>query len=115
MGRWAYKRGDTFNLGGDASLLVDGVEETFSGVTIAAWIAPDGGQGTPSGAAFAQIAGAWLDQPNGLYELLVAKENTVAWPLGKAVMDVEFTWPDGRRVTTPTLPFTIVERVTHAT
>lgn len=113
MSQYEFKRGDTFDLGGDATLLVDGQAVDFTGVTIAAWVAPSDKQGQPTGAKFAELSGAWLDIALGLYHVSKAKEDTVAWPVGYAVLDIEFTWPDGRRLTTPTLLFLIVPRVTH--
>jgi hypothetical protein len=111
LSRWAFKRGDTFNLAGDASLLVDGEVLSFAGVEILANVAKDDGVAGDDGAPNASIVGAWLDESIGTYQLLVAQEDTAAWPLGNALIDVAITWPDGRRLTTPTVLFSIVPRV----
>jgi hypothetical protein len=113
MSGYKFKRGDTFDLGGDATLLIDGVATSFTGVTIAAQVKVDNGQGLPvAGDAIADLDGDWLDESAGLYHVTLPKEDTADWPIGKALLDIAFTFPGGRRVTTPTLKFVIEERVT---
>lgn len=115
MNPYLFKVGDTFDLGGDASLLVDDAEIPpgfFDGVTILAHVSVDNGMGEPQeNSGFAEITGAWLDQDAGLYHVEAGPGTTSTWPIGKSVIDIAFTWLDGRRVTTDTMAFRTVPRV----
>lgn len=112
-----FKRGDTFDFAGPASLYVDGVLDItpdFSGVTLAAWVKKDDGKGAPvAGVPLAELVCAWLDIDAGIFSVSTTKEVTAAWPICKALVDIEFTWASGRRITTPVMLFQVVERSTH--
>lgn len=122
MQRYEFKRGDTFDVAGDANQEIDGEDVSFAGVTISAVFCAATAQDLPTGEPFETVAGAWVDEnaapgadDYGLFQIEVAKETTVNWPEGAAVVDVAFTFPGGARVTTPGMPFRITKANRNST
>lgn len=102
-----FKRGDTFDFGGQAAL----VDANDAPISLA------GGWTARSHVRFpdcnrSEVLVVTL-QPSGAIRLVCEASKTQSWPVGIAEVDVEFQAPTGEIVSTETVRFSIVEDVTR--
>lgn len=102
-----FKRGDSFDFSGPVSATFNGAAVTdFTGWTARSEIR------TPQGTLIASLTCTWLDAAEGLLRVYFPNLTT-GWDLGPAVMDVEFTDPNGIIASTETQTFSVVRGVTE--
>lgn len=102
-----FKRGNTFDMSGLATVYVNGVKVTdFTGWTGASQIR------TRQDVLVCDLTFEWLDTAGNMR--IYCPGSTQAWPIGTALIDVEFTDPSGRVVSTDTAILDIGQDVTHA-
>lgn len=102
---WQFKAGDTFRISGPHGLVDDAGEPLdAAGFTLLSSIKLSDGAVLP-------LQASWADAPaNTVLELHAAV--TTGWAKGPARIDVLFEAPSGDRVTTGTMIFEVVDRVT---
>lgn len=102
-----FSRGDTFEFAGPVVATINGVAETnLTGWTAACQIR------TTSGALIADLVVTWLDYDPATISLTFAG-STQEWPAGTARIDIQFTTPSGKKVSTKPQTFEIVLDVTR--
>jgi len=90
-----FTRGDTFYYAGPVSAKVNGVDTTdLTGWTARSQIRTD------KGVLIDDLVLVWLAQAPVAAISIEGSGPTVDWPLGDAVIDIEFTDPSGRIVST---------------
>jgi hypothetical protein len=105
-----FKPGDDLSWAGVATL--EGVTD-WTGYTATAQIRRKEEDGSPSRALFATASFAWADVMTGAFVLTVPRSVTGTWPADTALLiDMKFTTPTGKVVTTGTAEFTTTKRVT---
>lgn len=100
-----FKRGDTFDYSGSVEVQdAEGSSVDLTGWSVASEIKfPDSGQ-------IETFSASWLAP--GLVRVR-SLASTASWPLGVALVDVQFVSPDGHVVSTQTARFNVVEDVTR--
>jgi hypothetical protein len=102
-----HKRGDTFDLSGSVSALVEGEPvPDFTNWVGASQIRDARGQ------LVAELEFEWLDPAERLVRIK-APATTDAWPIGPVRMDVQLTSPDEKVISTETVTIEIVEDITR--
>lgn len=99
--------GDTLAM--TCSLDIDGVPQELDGLAIRAQIR------TRSIRLLADLVVVKQQDDTGaltLFELRADPAITAAWPLGQALIDITYTWPDGFVETTPIFGVQINRRIT---
>lgn len=101
-----HKRGDTWDFSGP---LLDAAGEPWNltGWAVASQLR------TPAGALIQGFTCTVLDAPNGVIRVQASATDTAAWPIGRALTDVQLTSPDGAVVSTTTVAFDVVTDVTQ--
>lgn len=98
-----FKRGDSFAV--VATETAAGFPRDLTGHTFRAQVR------TSAGVLIAETSVEAVDLTRGAYRLRC--EGTDAWPLGRAMLDVERTDPAGSVASTPTFHFVVSEDVTR--
>lgn len=104
-----HRRGDTFDRSGHVAISQDGVPVTdLTGWTGRCQIR------TADGRLVAEPVFEWLDAQQSLCRVYVPNgTGTAAWPIGPALMDIQFTSPSGDVISTEAAPLQIVKDITH--
>ncbi|MEW6252379.1 MAG: hypothetical protein AB1482_13020 [Pseudomonadota bacterium] len=100
-----HKRGDSFDLAGQLLQSAGGPPVDLTGVAIRAHLR-DGD------ALVAVLDAAVTDALQGKYSLAKAYADTESWPVKGLSLDVEFTWPGGKRRSTQTVLVRVLKDVT---
>lgn len=104
-----HKRGDTFDRSGPVTVTENGAPlPDLTGWTARCQIR------TADGRLIAEPVFTWLDAVAGLCRVHVPNApGTAAWPIGPALLDIQFTSPGGDVVSTQTADLQIVKDITH--
>ena len=102
-----HKRGDTFDMSGP--IVIHDGDVPLPDLT--GWAGKSQIR-TLTGSLVAELQFIWIDAAQCLARLRCATPTT-SWPIGPAVMDIEFTGPAGDVVSTPTARFEIVKDETQ--
>lgn len=105
-----HTRGDTFDRYGPVTVTQEGSElPDLTGWTGRCQIR------TMAGSLIAEPVFTWLDASAGLCRIHVPNSiGTSDWPIGLAMMDIEFTSPAGDIVSTGVATLNVVQDATHA-
>lgn len=103
MKRIPFKRGDTFSL--RCTLQAEGVSDWSS------WGLP-AAQVRFRDALVSTLTAAWEDHAAGVYTL--RDDSTQDWPVGDLLIDIQYTAPNGDRLSTQTFAVGCVADVTRA-
>lgn len=101
-----FNRGDTFEFSGPVTVRVNGVEtDDLTGYEAASQVR------TEDGRLIGVLTCSFLNRQPAILHV-VFDGDTSGWRVGKALIDVEFTDPSGRFVSTPAVAFLIKDDVT---
>ena len=100
-----HKRGDTLNLSGDL------VADDLTAQDLTGWTGRVDLR-LADGTLVQALMFAWIDASQGTLAITATAADSATWPVGRLVLDVEFTRPDGSVLSSPTVVLFVSEDIT---